>query len=120
MTRLRNKKPKQDKEDAALGPSQPKPKVKYDVLPPKGPGFIESFLSENWKQQSMVKKGSNYTVLTTIMLILQIAASVGLIAFAGTRVSPSLLFVLFVRQSSLRPHRWHKNTNLAIYLRHLS
>lgn len=70
MTRLRNKKQKQDKEDAALGPSQPKPKVVYTPLPPKGPGFIEAFLSENWKQQSMVKKGSNYTVLTSLMLVL--------------------------------------------------
>ena len=37
---------------------------------PKGTDFTSAFLSDNWKQQSLVKKSSRNTALTSVVLVL--------------------------------------------------
>ena len=92
MTRLKNKrlKEKQAAQDAARkhGPKKAKKKSKPADIP-------KILLSENWKQKSMVKKDSSHSALTTMMHLLQIAGSTGIIAFAACEVS----FYGFTRMS---------------------
>ena len=86
MSRLKNKRQKekqaaQDAQNAAkYGPKKAKKKSKPVDVP-------KVLLSENWKQKSMVKKDSGHTALTTMMHLLQIASSAGIIAFAASEVS---------------------------------
>ena len=86
MTRLKNKRQKekqaaQDAQNAAkYGPKKAKKPSKPVDVP-------QVLLSENWKQKSLVKKDSGHSALTTMMHFLQIAGSVGIIAFAASEVS---------------------------------
>ena len=66
---------------------KPKKNGPEPVFKPKGPDAIQIIMSDNWKQQALVKKNSMYTPLTTMMLLLQMFSTVGMGAFAMHEVS---------------------------------
>ena len=54
----------------------------------KAKDFVSAMLCENWKQQELVKKDGRMSILTSIMLVSQLAASIGMATFAVQEVSP--------------------------------
>ena len=94
MTRLRNRGSKREK-DAESGSTRPNASARGpysnsgDFTAPTTPkaDFVGAVLSENWKQQAMVKKNNNHQVLTSMMLTMQVLAATGLIMFASAQVS---------------------------------
>ena len=91
MTRLRKRnkaarsEEEQDPEDHADGkghqPHAPKPRPV--LARDNRPDFAESFLYKNWKQSSLVEKSNPAAMLSMMILMMQVASSVGLGLFAG-------------------------------------
>ena len=62
---------------------QPKNSLPNTRRNPNEKPWTQILLSENWKQQALVKKNSRYAPLTSLMITLQFIACGGLAAYAG-------------------------------------